>query len=137
MAYGDFKDIARRTAADKVFRDKQIIIAKDSKYDGYQRGLASMVYKSFDRKTEGSGLSYANKSTPQNEQLAEELNKPIIRKFKKEKVHSSFKNNIWGADLADMQLISKFNEGFRFLLCVIDIFSKYAWVIPLKDKKKL
>ena len=137
MAYGDFKDIARRTAADKVFRDKQIIIAKDSKYDGYQRGLASMVYKSFDRKTEGSGLSYANKSTPQNEQLAEELNKPIIRKFKKEKVHSSFKNNIWGADLADMQLISKFNEGFRFLLCVIDIFGKYAWVIPLKDKKKL
>ena len=48
---------------------------------------------------------------------------------------SSFKDNIWGVDLADMQLLSKFNKGFRFLLCVIDIFSKYAWVIPLKDKK--
>ena len=68
-------------------------------------------------------------------QLAEELHKPIIRKFKKRKVYSGFKDNIWGADLADMQLISKFNKGFRFLLCVIDIFSKYAWVIPLKDKK--
>ena len=90
-----------------------------------------MVYKFFDKKTAGSGV----KSMPQNEQLAEELNKPIIRKFKKRKVHSPFKDNIWGADLADMQLISKFNKGFRFLLCVINIFSKYAWVAPLKVKK--
>ena len=51
------------------------------------------------------------------------------------KVYSGFKDNIWGADLADMQLISKFNKGFRFLLCVIDIFNKYTWVVPLKDKK--
>ena len=90
-----------------------------------------MVYKFFAKKTAGSGV----KSMPQNEQLAEELNKPIIRKFKKRKVHSPFKDNIWGADLADMQLISKFNKGFRFLLCVINIFSKYAWVAPLKVKK--
>ena len=68
-------------------------------------------------------------------QLAEELHKPIIRKFKKRTVYSRSKDNIWGADLADLQLISKFNKGFIFLLCVIDIFSKYAWVIPLKDKK--
>ena len=68
-------------------------------------------------------------------QLAEVLHKPIIRKYKKRTVYSRFKDNIWGADLADMQLISKFNKGFRFLLCVIDIFSKYAWVVPLKDKK--
>ena len=50
-------------------------------------------------------------------------------------MHSAFKDNIWGADLADMQLISKFNKRVRFLLYVIDVFSKYAWVIPLKDKK--
>ena len=50
-------------------------------------------------------------------------------------VYSSFKNNIWGVDLADMQLLSKLNKGFRFLLCIIDVFSKYAWVIPLKVKK--
>ena len=68
-------------------------------------------------------------------QLADELHKPIIRKFKKRKVYSSFRENIWGVDLADMQLLSKFNKGFRFLLCVIDFLSKYARVIPLKDKK--
>ena len=62
------------------------------------------------------------------------INKLIII-FNKRKVHSSFINNIWGADLADMQLISRFSEGFRFLLCVIDIYSKYAWVILLKDKQ--
>ena len=85
-----------------------------------------MIYKFFDKETTGSGI----KSIPQNEQLAEELHKPIIRKFKKRKVYSAFKNNVWDADLADMQLISKFNKGFRILLCVIDIFSKHAWVVP-------
>ena len=70
-----------------------------------------------------------------NQQLAEELHKHIIRKFKKIKVYSAFKYNIWSVDLAIMQLISKFDKGFRFLLCVIDIFSEYAWVVPLKDKK--
>ena len=68
-------------------------------------------------------------------QLPKELHKPIIRKFEKRKVHSSFRNNIWGADIADMKLFSKFNKGFRFLLYVINIYNKYAWVIPLKDKK--
>ena len=59
-------------------------------------------------------------------ELAEELHKLIIRKFEEKKVHSSFIDNVWGADLADMQLISQFNKGIRFLLCVIDIYSKYA-----------
>ena len=77
-----------------------------------------------------------NNDTKQNLQLTEELHKPIIKKLKrKRKVYSSFRDNIWSADLADMQLISKLNKGFRFLLCVIDICSKYAWVVPLKDKK--
>ena len=98
MAYGDFKDLKKRTATDKVLRDKAVNIAKDPKYDGYQRGLASMVYKFFGKKTAGSGV----KSIPQNEQLAEELHKLIIRKFKKRKVYSAFKDNVWGADLPDM-----------------------------------
>ena len=59
----------------------------------------------------------------------------LLENLKKRKVYSSFRGNIWDADLADMQLLSKFNNGFRFLLCVIDIFSKYAWVVPLKDKR--
>ena len=132
MAYGDFKDLARRTSSDKVLRDKAFNIAKNPKYDGYQRGLASMVYKCFDKKLTGSGV---NIPLEFNGQLAKELHKPVIRKFKKRKFYSGFRDNIWGADLADMQLISKFNKGFRFLLCVTDIFSRYAWVVRLKDKK--
>ena len=80
MAYGDFKDLTRRTASDKILRDKAFNIAKNSKYDGYQRGLASMVYKCFDKKTSGSGIKNENML---NKELAEELHKPIIRKFKK------------------------------------------------------
>ena len=131
MSYGDFKNLPRRTASDKILRDEAFTIAKNPKYDGYQRELASMIYKFFDKKSQGSGAANNN----ENIQLADELHKPIIRKFEKRKVYSSFRDNIWGVDLADMQLLSKFNKGFRFLLCVIDIFSKYAWVFPLNDKK--
>ena len=63
------------------------------------------------------------------------MHKPIIRKFERKKVHLPFIDNISGADIADMQLISKLNKGIRFLLCVIDIFPKYAWVILLKNEK--
>ena len=100
MVYRDFKDLAKRTVADEVLRDKAFTIAKDPKYDGYQRGLASVVYKFSDKNTAGSGI----KSMPQNEppldltmqQLAEEVHNPIIRKFKKRKLYSAFKDNIWG-----------------------------------------
>ena len=111
-------------------KDKAFKIASDPKYDGYQRGLASMVYKFFDKKSKGSGIV-----NEPNYQLANELHKPIIRKFKKRKVYSSFRDNIWGVDLADMQSLSKYNKGNKYLLCAIDLFSKYAWVVSLKDKK--
>ena len=101
-AYSDNKDLTKRTVAGKILKNKAFDIAKDPKYDGYQRGLASMVYKfsdskvaSPDKKSEGSGAKRVNtKITPQIEQLAEELHKPIIRKFKKIKVYSTFKDNI-------------------------------------------
>ena len=81
MAYGDFKDIARRTASDKVLRDKAFNIAKNPKYDGYQRGLVFMVYKFFDKKSAGSGVNmYVNNERPLD--FAEEIHKPIIRKLK-------------------------------------------------------
>ena len=67
--------------------------------------------------------------------MVNELHKPIIRKFKKRKVYSYFRDNIWGVDLADMQSLSKYNKGIKYLLCAIDLFSKYAWVVPIKDKK--
>ena len=102
-AYADHKDLINRTKSDKVLRDKAYNIASNPKYDGYQRGLASMVYKFFDKKsTAGSGTI-----KPSSLILADELHKPVIRKFKKRKVYSQFKDNIWGVDLADMQSLSK------------------------------
>ena len=109
-AYSDSKDLTKRTAADKILKNRAFNIAKDKKYNGYQRWLASFVYKVFEKKSSGSGVKHVNtKLAPQNQKLAEELHKPIIRKFKKRKVHAAFKHNIWGADLADMQLLSKYN----------------------------
>ena len=93
-----------------------------------------MVYKFRDKKSTRSDIENEIK---ENQQLANELHKPVIRKFKTQIVYSSFKDNIWGVDLADVQLISKNNKEIRFLLCAIDIFSKYAWVVALKDKKQL
>ena len=95
-AYADHKDLINRTEADKVLRDKAYDIASNPEYDGYQRGLASMVYKFFDKKSMGSGI---NSSLI----LADELHKPVIKKCNKRKVYSQFKDNIWRVDLADMQ----------------------------------
>ena len=136
MAYGDFKDLKRRRQSDIVLKNKALKIASNPKYNGYERGLASKVYKFFNSKSKRSGLKENQGNFVKTSQLADELHKPIIRKFKKRKVYSSFKGNIWGVDLADMQLISKHNKGIRNYLCVIDLFSKYAWVVPLKDKKR-
>ena len=97
MAYGKTKDLVKRTQSDKVLKDKAFKIASDPKYDGYQRGLASMVYKFFDKKSKGSGIV----TNEPNYQLANELHKPVIRKSKKRKVSSSFRDNIWGVDLAE------------------------------------
>ena len=88
MAYVKHKDLNKSTQSDKVLRDKVFEIANKTKYDGYQWGLASMVYKFFDKKSSGSGVM-------PNQQLANELHKPIIRKFKRRKVYSSFTDNIW------------------------------------------
>ena len=109
-----------------------------------------MVYNFFDKKPTagpsalarsslertGNGFKKLKKTTnPSSSILADELHKPIIRKFNKRKVYSQFKDNIWGVDLADMQSLSRKNESIKYLLCAIDLFSKYAFVIPLKDKK--
>ena len=148
-AYADHKDLIKRTEADKVLRDKAYDITSNPKYDGYQRGLASMVYKFFDKRSTaepttkpsalacmGSGFKKLKNTTkPSSSMLADERHKPIIRKFNKRKVYSQFKDNIWGVDLADMQSLSRKNKGIKYLLCAIDLYSKYAFVIPLKDKK--
>ena len=94
-------------------------MASNPENDGYQRGLAPMVYKFFDKKSKGSRI-FVNEP---NYQLANELHKPIIRKFKKGKVYSSFRDNIWGVDLADLQSLSRYNKRIKYLLCVINLFS--------------
>ena len=108
--------------------------------EGLLLWFINLLIKAFDKKSAsllGKSVSGSGVNIPLefNEQLAEELHKAIIRSFKKRTVYSRSKDYIWGADLADMHLISKFNKAFRFLLCVIGIFSKFAWVVPLKDKK--
>ena len=112
-AYADHKDLINRTEADNVLRNKAYDIASNPKYDGHQIGLASMIYKFFDKKSMGSGfkkLKNTTKSTTEPSALArncsilaDERHNPIIRKFNKRNVYSQFKDNIWGVDLADMQ----------------------------------
>ena len=110
-AYADHKDLINRTKSDKVLRDKAYNIASNPKYDGYQRGLASMVYKFFDKKPMGSGIARDTTKSSSLERssliLAEELHKPVIKKFNKRKLYSQFKDNIWGVDLADMQSLNR------------------------------
>ena len=130
MAYEKSKDLIKRTQSDKFLKDKAFKIANNPNYDGYQRGLASMVYRFFGKKSKGSGII-----NEPNYQLANELHKRIIRKFKKRNIFSSFKDNIWGVDLTDMQSLGKYNKGIKYLLCATCLFWKYAWVIPIKDKK--
>ena len=134
-AYADHKDLINRTEADKILRDKAYDIASNPKYDGYQRGLASMVYKFFDKKSTGSGFKKLKNTARNSSILADERHKPIIRKFNKRKVYSQFKDSIWGVDLADIQSLTRKNKGIKYLLCAIDLYSKYAFFIPLKDKK--
>ena len=114
IAYGDFKDLARRVASDKVLTDKAFNFAKNPKYDSYQRGLISMVYNFFDEKSASlpdKSVSDSGVNIPLefNEQLDQ-----LLENFKKRTVYSGLKNNIWVADLADVRLLNKFNKGFKF-----------------------
>ena len=95
-AYNKYKDSVNRRQSDMALKNKALKIATDPKVNGYQRGLAAMVYRFFNERAKGSGLN--------NKELAEELHKPIIKNFKRRKIYSSFKDNIWGIDLADLQI---------------------------------
>ena len=128
IAHGKSKDLVKITQLDNVLKDKACKIASNPKYDGYQRGLASMVYKFFDKKSKGSGVfaSVANISANEpNYQLANELHKPIIRKFKKGKIYSSYRGNIWDVDLADMQsqinIIKESSIYYVQLICLVNM----------------
>ena len=126
-AYADHKDLINRTKSDKVLRAKAYNISSNPEYDGYQRRLASMLYKFFDKKSMGRGIARDSSSI-----LADELHKLVIKIFNKRKVYSQFKDNISGVDLTDMQSLSRKNKSIKYLLCAIDLYSKYAFVAPLK-----
>ena len=138
-AYADNNNLINRTKADKVLKDKACNIASNPEFDGYQRGLASIVYKFYDKKSMGSGTAKPSSlkriTRDSSLILADELHKPVIKKIIKGKVYSQFKDNIWGVDLADMQSLSKKNKGIKYLLCAIDLFSNCAFVVTLRDKK--
>ena len=85
--------------------------ASNPKYDAYQNGLASMVYQFFDKKSVGNGINTIKSSSSIS---ADELHKPIIKKFEKRKVYSQFKDNIWEVDLADMQSLGRKNKGIKY-----------------------
>ena len=109
--------------------DKGFNIAKNSEHDGYRKGLVSMVYKFSDKKKSGGAIKDQIES---NKELAEELSKTINRNFTKQKLYSSFLDNICSPGLADMQLTKRFNKLICFLLCISDILRKYEWIIYLK-----
>ena len=131
-AYNKYKDLKNRKQSDVALKNKAYKIATDPKIDGFQRGLAAMVYNFFNERLK----EVLSRSGIKNQQLASELHKPIVKNFKRRKVYSSYKDNIWGVDLADMSLISTFNKGIKYLLCVFDLFSRYACVIGLKEKRR-
>ena len=110
-------------------------IARNRGYDGYQRALASMVYKFFLKKTGSGAIATSKVGVSVNEQLVEKLHKAVTKKFKRSKVYGRFKDNIWAEDLSEMELFSSKNKNVKYLLCVIDYFTKYMCVTSLKDKK--
>ena len=132
MIYGDFKDLNRRADTNKILAGKHPILLKIQNMMYINLDLLWLSIDFLVKTTSASGIINENISS---KELAEELHKSIIKNVNKRRVHSPFIQNICGADLAEIQLISKLNKGFRFLLCVIDIYSTYAWVIHLKNKK--
>ena len=124
------EDSTKRAQLDKYLREKVFKIASDPKHDGYQKGLASLVYKFFDDKSSVSGVD-----AEPNYQLVNELHREIIRNLRdKKSIHPS--ETIFGLLIQlIMQSLSKYNKGIKYLLCAIDIFNKYPWVVPLKHKR--
>ena len=130
MAYGKSKNLVTRTQSDKLLRDKAFKITSDPNMMDIKEDQRQWFTSFFDKKSSGSGVAAES-----NYQLTNEFHRQITRKFQRRKFYLSFRDNIWGVDLTDMQSLSKQNNGIKYLLCAIDLFRKYAWVVPLKDKR--
>ena len=113
-------------------KETAYLISRNPKFNGYQRALAGMVYKFFDKKIGSGAIATSKAGVSVNEQLSEELHKPVIEKFKRTKVYTRLKDNIWSADLPETVSLSFKNRNVKKLLCLTDFFTKHAWVKPLK-----
>ena len=132
MPYGKYKELTKRVESDKILRDKASKIASNPKYNGYEQGLASMVYKFFSTQVYRPLSDIKSMS---NQQLADELHKPIIRKSKRRRVSSS--RQYLGIWLSLYVINKEIQKRIRFWLYVIYLFSKYSWVVPIKTKSCL
>ena len=135
VAFCNSEDLTKRIISDKILKYRAYEILGNRGYDRYQRALENMFYKLFDKKTGSGAIATSKAGASVNEQLAEELHKLITKKFKRRKVCMRFKDNTWSADLAEMESLPSKNKNVKYLLCAIDVFIKYVWVKPLKDKK--
>ena len=134
---GKFQVSSKKNHSGKVLGDKAFLIASNQQYDGYHRGLALIIYEFFDEKSrEATAHTGIRIGISDDQQLANKLHRPINRKFQRCKVYlSCWYNQYLDTDLADLKLISEYNKDFNFLLCVIEIYSNYAWAFQLKDSK--
>ena len=130
MAYGKSRNLVTRAQSDKLLRDKAFKITSDPNMMDIKEDQHQWFTSFFDKKSSGSGVAAES-----NYQLKNEFHRQITRKFQRRKFYLSFRDNIWGVDLTDMQSLSKQNKGIKYLLCAFDLFRKYAWVVPLKDKR--
>jgi hypothetical protein len=129
VAYGSNKDVPSRHIADKELMDRAIAIASDKTKNGYERALSSLLYKFFEKKIKmGQGIQ------SDNAVLADELHHPIRHNYPRRKVKATNVDEIWACDLVDMTEVNADN-GYRYILNIVDCFSKYAWSVPLKSKR--
>ena len=134
--YSHSKDLAKRTISGKILCNKTYEIARNCKYDVYQGALAGITYHFFDMKTGSEAIVTSKVRVRVNEKLAEELHKATIKNSKRRKVYSRFKDSIWTKSLVEMRPLFSKNKNVTYLLCVVDVSTKYAWVKLLKGKKR-
>ena len=123
-AYCNSANLAKRTFSDNILKDRPYEFAITPEHAGYQSGLATMVYKVFDKKIRYRAIATSKMGANANEMLAQELHKPVIKNLKTKKVYSNFKDNVWAADIAEKGSLSSKNRGV--LLCETNYLTKYA-----------
>jgi len=136
LAYAQYPDTASRNVADREMVDELNKIPNPTFRERVERAIVKPILAT--KANLGLGLASSDSKSDLKvkwtDQLAEELHKPVVKNFRKRRVYVKGIDEIWAADLIDMQSFAEYNDGFKYLLSVVDIFSKYGWIVPLKDK---